>query len=70
MVYSTHGQQTSCNVPQDESTPKIEEALTKDGAIPSEKEMNILIMGDSEGQIPRALRKKFPALNKALASFF
>lgn len=58
------------NVPQKDSLPKIKAALEKDCAIPTKKEIELLVMGDDEGTIPRDLKKRFPALDKALNSFF
>lgn len=59
--------------PEEYTSEALREAITEDGRIPSEEEMEWLVMGkeDDEGaNVPEWLAEKYPHLNSVLAAIF
>lgn len=55
--------------------PELVRALQADyvrngGHVPSEKECELLVMGDEDGEVPQEVRKRFRKTDNFLASFF
>ncbi len=49
---------------------KVRAALLQDGAYPTEREAELLIMGNADGEVPAELEERFPALVAYLQSHY